>query len=265
MKKLLIKAAKYSGAILFWIIIWFIVSLIANDRLFLPTPIDVIVSGFAMVKTSDFWKSIFNSMTSVVSGVAVSFLIGGLLAFATSASKVLDTLFSPILSIIKATPVASFIVLAFLWFSSRNAIPALPAFISSLIVIPIVTSNLKQGLESIDGDLKEVTKIYGFSPIKTLFKLYIPSVYPFFIAACRSSLGMAWKACVAAEMIVFVSDTIGRLMYEQKTYLDFSSTFALTITTIILSVALEKVVLFALDTLGRKLRFVKGGTEDAKN
>ena len=71
----------------------------------------------------------------------MSIAMGIVLAIVTTYSKVINVLVSPLLSIIKATPVASFIILACVWLD-RNI---LPVVITSLIVIPIVWSNISEG------------------------------------------------------------------------------------------------------------------------
>ena len=260
MKKLAISAIKSIASVTFWIVVWLLISLFVNDSLLLPSPISVFKVLLGLVQTLDFWKAVLKSLLNVASGVVISFMIGGILAYLMSASKIMNSLFSPLLSVIKATPVASFIVIAFLWFS----ISALPSFIATLIVIPIVTSNIMQGINAVKPELKDVAKIYQFSPVKKLLKLYVPSVLPYFLAACKSSLGMAWKACIAAEMIVFASGSIGEKLHNSKTYFEFDDAFAWTLVTVILSVCLEKLIIFVLDRLGRRLKAVSRGDDHAQ-
>ena len=255
MKKIAIKFGKIAAAIGFWIFVWYLISKAVGIELILPSPYSVFLALVDLVKTSIFWTSTALSFLRVLGGIMISLVIGCGLAYLMSHSKIINTLFSPILAIIKATPVASFIIIAWLWINTS----VLPVFISSLIVIPIITANVSEGISSIDKDLYEVASLYRFSPFKKLFKLYIPSIAPFFIAACRSSLGMAWKASVAAELIVISKNSIGREMFYAKQGLETATVFAWTVVVIILSIVFEYFTMIALNKLGNRLSVIRKG------
>ena len=75
------------------------------------------------------------------------------------------------------------------------------------------------------------------------FKIEIPSIKPFFLAAVNSAMGMAWKAGIAAEVICPYKYSIGTALHDSKIYLETTELFAWTAVTVILSVLLEKLVL----------------------
>ena len=65
-------------------------------------------------------------------------------------------------------------------------------------------------------------------------------VLPYFLSACRLSLGMCWKAGVAAEVIGVPSGSIGEKLYNAKIYLNTPDPFAWTIVIIVISFVFEK-------------------------
>ena len=65
-------------------------------------------------------------------------------------------------------------------------------------------------------------------------------VLPYFLSACRLSLGMCWKAGVAAEVIGVSSGSIGEKLYNAKIYLNIPDLFAWTIVIIVISFVFEK-------------------------
>ena len=261
MKKFATALGKGVGAAAFWIAVWFIIAKIVDLDLIIPSPLSVFRALWHLIKTSDFWYSTAISFLRVIIGVVISLIIGCLLAFLIWRSKALSILISPLLSIVKATPVASFIVIAWIWFDTS----LLPIFISSLIVIPIITANVMQGMASVDKELIEVARVYKIPLFKRLFKLYVPSVAPYFIAACKASLGMAWKASVAAEMIVLSKSSIGKAIYDSKIDLETASVFAWTIVIIILSIVIEKGLIALLNNVGRSARVLPKGEAYAEN
>ena len=179
-----------------------------------------------------------------------------MLAYLTYICGPLRTILTPAISAVKSTPVASFIILALLWLERDS----LPVFITALIVIPIVWGNVSEGIGSVDGKLVEVAKVYRLSLPKRIFRLYVPSVAPYFMAACKSSLGLAWKAGIAAEILATPDHSIGKELYFSKTYLETDSLFAWTLVVIVLSLLIEKLLVFGLNRLGQRFHVLsKGG------
>lgn len=247
-KKLLSTLAKVFGVTLFWLAVWTFISFQINSKLLFPAPLDVLKALAELSLTSDFWITAAHSLLRVVSGILISIVIGSVLAVITELSSILRAVLSPALGIIKATPVASFIILALLWID-RNT---LPLYITALIVVPIVWSNVSEGIRSVDKELVAVCKIYKFSPTKKITKLYVPSVAPFFMAACKSSLGMAWKAGISAEVLSTPKYAIGTELYFSKTYLETPTLFAWSAVIIILSIIIEKLFVWILSLLGKR-------------
>jgi NitT/TauT family transport system permease protein len=139
------------------------------------------------------------------------------------------------MTVIKATPVASFIILAWILMGASRV----PSFITVLIVLPVIWTNLDVGFQKIDPQLREVAKIYRLSIWKRLRILVIPSLKPYFISAARTALGLAWKAGIAAEIITMPKNTIGTMIGESKLYILTSEMFAWTLVVILLSLAIE--------------------------
>ena len=254
-KNILFGFVRGLAAAVFWIAVWCIVSYRTDSELLFPSPVSVVRALFELAVTADFWKTAAYSLLRVALGIIISLILGSLLAMLTEKIKAADALLSPMLGVIKATPVASFIILALLWLD-RNT---LPLFITSLIVIPIVWSNVSGGIRSVDKSLVEVTRVYGFSPLKRLRRLYLPSVTPYFLAACRSSLGLAWKAGISAEVLSTPKHAIGTELYFSKTYLETPSLFAWTVVVIILSVIIEKLFVLGIERGAKALGLIPKG------
>ena len=106
-------------------------------------------------------------------------------------------LLAPVLHIVRAAPVASFIILALVWFRTD----VLPLFIAFLMVVPVVWANVEKGIRAADPALLEMARVYRFGRLKTLLRVQLPSVMPYFLAACTTGLGFAWKSGIAAEVI----------------------------------------------------------------
>lgn len=233
------KLIQYALVTAFWISAWVIAAGCVGDSLLLPTPWEVLSRLGQLACQWDFWKTLLTSLGRILGGVAIALILGILLAIATHFIPFLYTLFYPLVTIIRSAPIASFLFLLYLWLNRD----LLPTIISILMVLPVVWANLHEALGAVDRPLLEMAKVYGFSLWKKVKHIYYPSVWPAFMASCRSSMGLAWKAGVAAEAILVPGVSIGKMLYENKVNLETTDLFAWTLTVIVLSLVLELLLL----------------------
>lgn len=232
--------------LLLWIGIWWIASEIVHLPLLLPGPMDTVKALIRLGQTGEFWRSTGFTLVRVAAGYSCAVAAGVLLAVLCHVVKALDAFLTPLRSVIRATPVSSFIILVLLWISRQ----VVPGFISFLMVLPIVWTGLQEALDSLDQNLLEMTRQYGFSTWKRLKYFYYPSVRPALLAACVTGLGFAWKSGIAAEVIALPQFSIGGKLYDAKVYLESADLFAWTVTVILLSMALEAALKWALNKGG---------------
>lgn len=236
----------------FWIAVWAFAAHQFGKPLLFPSPLSVLKTLGELLQTKDFYIVTAKSLGNILLGTLSAILCACVLAVVTYKIRFVRELIHPVMAVVKATPVASFIILMLLFLGPVKV----PSFITFLIVLPIVWTNLDQGIASIDPQLSEVAKMYRFSLAKRLRVLIFPSFKPYFLSACKTSIGLAWKAGVAAEIIAMPPDTIGTMIGEAKLYIMSAEMFAWTLTVVLLSLVIE----FGVSYLFRKL----DGTKQAK-
>ena len=247
------RLAKTIAVLAFWLLIWEALALAVGKELLLPQPWTVLRRLGELALTAAFWRTAGASLGRVVCGILAAVAAGTLLAALSCRFPLLDALLHPLLAVVKATPVASFIILALLWMGRS----VLPGFISALIVLPVVFTSVSAGIRATDDELLEVAKLFRFSRAKTILKLYVPSALPWFLTACRSSLGLGWKAGIAAEVLTVPAVSIGKMLYESKLYLETVDLFAWTAAVVLCSLLIEKLVLAAAKPVERRFRAVE--------
>jgi len=233
--------------LIFWIGIWWISAVIVDRKVLLPSPPDVFSVLCDLLITLEFWGAVSASLLRVFLGYFVGCISGAILAALCFYSRTAEALFSPALSVIRTVPVASFIILALVWIGRQSV----PVFIAFLMVLPIIMGNVRAGFTCADHDLYEVTQLYNFGFVKRFFYLYLPSVIPHFLSGARTSLGLAWKAGIAAEVLCSLSFSIGGKIYESKLYLETETLFAWTLTVIVISVVMEKLLFLLPQVVSR--------------
>ncbi len=226
---------KWTAVSLLWLAIWQLSAAAVGQELLIPYPKAALFAFFQLAKTADFWIAVLFSMLRIIVGYLLGVTVGVFGAVLSSRFSVFKAVFSPVLHLVRAVPVASFIILAFVWIKSAY----ISVFISFLMVLPMIWSSVESGIENIDRQYLEMAEIYRISPFKILIKIKIPFIMPSFIAAAVSALGFAWKSGVAAEVICRPASSLGRLLQDAKLYLETPRVFALTAVVAVLSLLLE--------------------------
>lgn len=239
-------------AVIFWLLVWQAASM-ALDRVtvltLLVSPVQVLVRLGQLLLTADFWSSVAFSLTRIAAGFLLAAALSVLLAALSARFSVVRELLAPAMLAVKSVPVASFIILALILFSSRN----LAALISFLMVLPVLYTNVLTGIQSADPQLMEMAQVFHLSPARCVRYLYLPQVMPYFRSGCTVALGLCWKAGIAAEVIGIPRGSIGEHLQQAKVYLDIPDLFAWTLVIVLASLAFEKLMLAALNLAARRL------------
>ncbi len=230
------KAAIKTGVVALWLLLWFLLSKIIGSEFLFPTPVAVITRLFELIKTEAFLKSCLFSVLRICTGCILGITAGSLLGFLTFFVKPAKEILTPLLTVIKSTPVASFIILLLVFFR-RDEITVI---VAGLLVTPILWANTQSGLASADTKLLEMSKIYNFSVLKKMRYIYLPVLKNSFSAGCSTAIGFSWKAGISAEVIASPVLAIGTAIYKAKIELEYVDLFAWTLTVIILSLLVEK-------------------------
>ena len=230
----------YVISVIFWISVWWVAAAILNKELVLPSPVRAFSVLISFTGKPSFWKTCLYSLGRVLGGFVLGVALGSILG-ALSHIKAFDALFAPLMTVIRCVPVASFIILVW-YFLDKNTVPLFTAF---LMVCPVMWQSVKSGMASVDPGLRAVGKVYGFSFGKRLLHIWLPPVRSHFLSGANSSLGLAWKAGVAAEVLCQPLISIGKEIYLTKNYLETAELFAWTLVVVIFSLALESLLKLA--------------------
>lgn len=241
-RKRLKKGAELIGAALFWLLLWSFAYRRVGQDLLLASPVQVGRKLMELLGDRAGWVAIGLSLGRMVLAFGVGVIAGCVLAVLTSAIRPLDVLLRPALAAIRATPVASFIILALVWLSSDKV----PVFTGILMVLPILWANVTEGIAATDRNLLEMGRVFGFGRWRTFWRIYLPSVRGTLVAACVASIGLCWKAMIAAEVLGVPKGAIGTRLYNAKIYLETDALFAWTLIIIILSMGLERLFIAAM-------------------
>ncbi len=221
-----------------WLLLWELAARAVGLELLLPAPRAVGKALWRLMGTGEFWAAIGRSMSRILLGYLLGSAAGMLLGALTSRAKLAEAFFTPAMAAVKATPVASFVILLLVWLRGAN----LSVAVSTIMVLPLVWQATHTGLRAADPLLLELGRVYGLKKRVIFRQIVIPPARPQVLAALRTALGFAWKAGVAGEVLAIPSGTVGMFLYNSKVYLEMPNLFAWTGVIILISMLLERVL-----------------------
>ncbi len=227
--------------------VWQAVAMKINETIIIASPIDVCKRLLSLVKEKGFLSVTFFSFGRIIKGFLIGFFLGVFLAVIGGKWENAEILFKPFMSAIRSVPVASFVVLSLFWFGTEK----LSVFISFLMVLPIIYTNVLQGIKSIDEKMTQMAKVFKMPFFRRVKFLWLPSVKPFLISGSTVASGLAWKSGIAAEIIGVPTGSIGEALYESKIYLDTETLLAWTVMIVFLSIGTEKLFSLAIKGIFR--------------
>lgn len=225
-----------------WIAVWQAAAVWIDNAIFLPSPVKTVQSLQKLFASAEFYQSIGVSLGNIARGFLLGVFTGSALAALAASFGFLETFFSIPIRIIKATPVASFTILALFWMDSED----LSVLISFFMVMPVIYANVFAGIRETDKELLEMAEVFEFHLWNKIRYLYLPSAIPYLFSASSVAIGLAWKSGVAAEVIGLAKNSIGNHLYQAKIYMEMPELFAWTMVTVVISILSEKLILLMI-------------------
>lgn len=222
-------------------VFWHVGSLVVATDLILPQPTVVLARVFEMGFGSDpeitgaFWAALRGSVYRAMTGFGIAFMAATVFGVLSGLSKTVQLFFYPWMQLLRATPVMS-IILYLLLFVATDWVAI---WVSFLIVFPIIYTNVIAGFMAVDTKLLEMARLYQVPFIKQLRHIYWPALFPYWMAACVTGMGLNVKAIITAEAMSLPANSFGSLMSEARNYLDTEGILAITLWIIILAIILD--------------------------
>lgn len=228
-----------TAILIFWLILWQMLSDWINKPIYLVGPVETVQALIHLTGSASFWEAVWGSLARIGTGFALAFVVGLLCGSIAHFWVFFGEMLSPIVSLMKTVPVASFVILALIWAGAEQ----LALVISFVVVFPMIYLNTVAGLEATDPQLLEMAQVFRIRRWDRLWQIYRPALAPYLLSACQVALGMSWKSGIAAEVIGTPEFSIGENLYMAKVFFSTDELFAWTAVVILLSFLFEKGIL----------------------
>jgi NitT/TauT family transport system permease protein len=233
-KKLLLDAAPFASVALF-LAVWAGASAAIGAEIILPAPRTVFSDFSALLSDAEFWRAIGGTLMRTLVSFSISFGLALLLSVVAFLVPAAEKALSPLVTIARATPTMSIILLSLIWLTSATS----PILIACLIIFPLLYSDFCSALKSIDPALLNMARLYRVRKADIVLRLFIPGIAPSALDAMRSGISLNMKVLIAAEVLAQTAESIGLKMQIARMFLDTADLLAWTAAAILLSYALE--------------------------
>ena len=129
-------------AVAFWLAVWQAAAMAIGQEVFLVSPVQALRTLVQLLPRADFWQRVGFSTGRILLGFVLGAVVSVVLAVCAARWSAADALLAPVMQLVKATPVASFIILALVWVRGS----ALSVLISFLMVLPVLYGAVRTGI-----------------------------------------------------------------------------------------------------------------------
>ncbi|WP_409968944.1 ABC transporter permease subunit [Bengtsoniella intestinalis] len=235
--------------VVFWLALWQVMSMVVGYDILLPSPLLTLQKLWVLLQQSVFYLSIASTLGHITLGFISAICVSVVLAVASHRWLWFCQLVTPVILVAKSVPVASFIILILIWFSSST----LSVTIAFIMVLPIVYTNVLTAIGQLDPDLEEMASMFALTTYAKVRYVRLPQIMPYFRSATLVGLGLSFKAGIAAEIIGLPKNSIGEQLYSAKLYIDTPNVFAWTVAIVVVSYWYETLFAKGLDALCAQL------------
>lgn len=233
------------------IVVWAIVAA-ATDTNSLPGPAEVWTSLRDGFSDGAFVEATIKTLIRLAFSFAAALVIGTALGLILSASELARRSVRPIVVALQITPFVAWVPLAVIWFGvTERAV----VFVAIAGAFPSVTLATLQAIRQVPPLYVRAGRTLGATGWDLQRSVVFPAALPGYMSGVQQAWGFAWKALMAGELIVQASGASGLGHLLDGSNVDVASILAVVAVIAVIGVAVEYLIVGAID---RRIRSKRG-------
>lgn len=180
-----------------FILIWALAAALASSRM-LPGPLAVATTIVSETRAGELPFEMACTLARVAVSFAIALILGSAAGYAMGHWKTVDRYADPWLIALINLPALVTIIFAYIWIG-LNETAAIAAV--ALNKFPNVVVVMREGTRALDPDLDEMAAAFRLTGATRIRHIVVPQLAPYFAAASRSGLSIAWKIVLVAELL----------------------------------------------------------------
>ena len=183
--------------LLVFLLLWQLVAMLLASSM-LPSPLAVLSNAHEHLVQGSLLSDLGITLLRVSVSFLIAMLIGTALGVLMGSFHSWDTLLDGMLILSLNIPALVTIILCYVWFGLTETAAIVAVALNK---IPTVIVTVREGARAVDRQLMQVAEVYHLSRWKMLSKVFLPQLYPYFIAAARNGLALIWKIVLVVELL----------------------------------------------------------------
>ncbi|MFA5446663.1 MAG: ABC transporter permease subunit [Sphaerochaeta sp.] len=228
------------------LLLWQVGSWLLDSQILLPGLGPVFSTLTSIVAEGPFLTNVGATVTRAFQSFLIIVISASILGVLGGNYPLFNAAMQPFVTTLKAVPVMSVILLAFIWFTSGQV----PLFSAFLMGFPVMYVQVEMGWRTLDPKLIEMCEIHEIRGWDRLISFTIPSLVPSLVTGARVSLSMVWKVVIAAEVLTVPRWGVGSRMQLSQVQLQTDRVLSWTLVAIALT-AVGDLLFEGLVRLGR--------------
>ncbi len=230
-------------------VVWAIAAALAHSRM-LPGPLTIAERIVTETASGELPYQMGCTLARVIVSFSIALALGSLAGYAMGRWKNADRYGDPWLVVLLNLPALVTIIFAYIWIGLTEAAAILAVALNKL---PNVVVVVREGTRALDPGLDEMARAFRLTGLARIRHVVLPQLAPYFAAASRSGLSIAWKIVLVAELIGRPNG-VGFVLGSSFSLFDLTNILSYALTFILLMLAVENFLVQPLERRAQRWR-----------
>lgn len=231
------------------VVLWAVGAVLVHSRM-LPGPLTVAADIVTETVNGELPYQMGCTLVRVIVSFSIALLLGSLAGFAMGRWKRVDQYGDPWLVVLLNLPALVTIIFAYIWIGLTETAAILAVALNKL---PNVVVVLREGTRALDPELDEMARAFRLTGLKRMRHIVMPQLVPYFAAASRSGLSIAWKIVLVAELIGRPNG-VGFVLGSAFSLFDLTRILSYALTFIAVMLTIENLLVQPLERRAQRWR-----------
>ena len=201
-----------------------------GDRLVFPGVGQILTVFFRLLGEPSTWQKILVTLLHLAEALAFSALLGLLLGLAEGFSPFVRNLLKPLMTTLRSLPMIVLVILIMV-LAHYSAVPLIA---TSLVLIPILSEAVCEGLLSIEPEMLDVYRMNSSLNLRVLGKVHLPLMAGYLKQSWVNAVGMGLKVAVTTEYLVQSRNSLGKAVFSSLFNSEYAEIYAWALIMVLL-------------------------------
>lgn len=193
-----------------------------GNRIVFPEVREILKAFFHLLGRRETYAAAGVTLLHLVEALFIALVAGVLIGTAEGLSDKVRAALKPVMIIVRSLPMIILVILTM----SALAYSRVPVATGTIVLIPIISEAVSEGIRSIEPEMKDAYLLNGGFSLRVLLYVYLPLISGYIRQAFFNAAGVGLKVIVSAEYLVQTRNSLGKAVYSSSYFLDYAEVYA---------------------------------------